>query len=467
MPIRSNSLHVVVLAAGKGTRMKSELPKVLHPVGGKPMLARVLEQAQLLRPVRTHLVVAREHAALRAVAAKWKVSYRVQERPLGTGHAAAVGCMKIPGAATVLVLFGDAALLDAAALRRMVSTARRGALVLRTMLLDRAAPRGYSYLQRSADGVSQRLIVDRLGRGACPVQREADAGGMAFSASWGKQALGKLRQNGAHREYNLTDLVGIAVADGVPIKTIEVSNEEGLGINTPADLLFAEAVISRRQVEALRRKGVLFADPDSVVIRGELRAAAGTFIDRNVVFTGCVVLGSGASVGPNCVVTDTVLGSNATLEAFTHASGARLESGAKAGPFARLRQGSRLGAGARVGNFVETKSVKLGAGVKAGHLSYLGDGTIGTGSNIGAGTVFCNYDGTSKHQTTLGKKTFIGSGTMFVAPVEVGEGCMIAAGSTITKDVAAGEIGYGRARQRNLPAKMRRRKLGFRKKNIP
>ncbi len=458
MPAKRNPLYIVVLAAGKGERMNSTVPKVLHEVSGKPMLTHVLEQVSRLKPVKINLVVSEDNAAIRAAAANWKVHYRIQKKSLGTAHAAMVGCAAIPAHACVLVVFGDSVLIDATKLRRMVNVARKGALALRTMLLKRGQPRGYSYLVRDDIGNVQQLILDRTGKGACPTLREADAGGMAFLADWGKTALAAIRPDGARREYNLTELVRLAAADQIPIKTVEVGRDEGLGINTPAELLYAEAVISRQQVSALQQKGVLFTDPDSVVIRGTLRAAAGVFIDRNVIFTGSVTLAQGASVGPNCVVADTVIAQNAAVKAFTYVDKARLGKGSQVGPFARLRPGSRIGARARVGNFVETKAVELGAGAKANHLAYLGDGRIGAGSNIGAGTVFCNYDGVNKHPTILGDNVFVGSGSMLVAPVEVGEGCLIAAGSVITKDVVAGEIGFGRARQRNLPAKKLRRK---------
>ena len=454
-------LHVVILAAGRGVRMGNGRPKVLVDFCGKPMLAWVLAAVRKLRPARIHVVVGQHAAAVRQALTAPDISWVVQHRPAGTADAAQIGCTKIPATATVLVLFGDLPLVQVANLRRLVTAGRASMLGVRTM--HTSTPHGYSRILRNPAGQPLGLVVHSSATAAQRRITEVDAGGMAFPARWGKAALAQIRPSGIQRERPLTDLVACAIADGIKVRTIAVDAIEGLGVNTPGELLLAEAGYSQLQVAQLQRRGVLFADPNSVAIRGELKASAGVFIDRNVLFQGTTSMAAGTAIGPCCVVKDTSLHRNAQLDAFTHADGAVLKEGAQAGPFARLRPGSVLGKGAKVGNFVELKQVTLGPGAKANHLAYLGDGTVGAAANIGAGTVFCNYDGVAKHRTIVGADAFIGSGSMLIAPVVIGAGALVAAGSVISKDVAPGSTAFGRARQISVRTKGRKRKLAKKK----
>lgn len=444
----------MVLAAGKGERLGSEGPKVLAEVCGRPMLSWILEEAGRLRPARVHVVVGKDGSevarALRGSGARTVT----QPRRNGTADAARVGLAKVPDRANALVLFGDTPLVRAAGLRRLVAAAGSGRLGIRTMAVS--SPHGYSRVIRDARGGVSALVVEREAGPAERRIREVDAGGMAFPAAWGKRALATVRRNRHTREYPLTDLVAAALKDGMRVAAVEVAEEDGLGVNTKAELLHTESVMSARLVDAMAGKGALFADRGSVLVRGDVRAAAGAFVDRNVILEGRVRIAAGCSVGPNCVVRDTDLAAGAAVRAFSHVDGARLGRDSSAGPFARIRPGTVLRAGAKVGNFVETKAAELGEGAKANHLSYLGDGTVGPGANVGAGTVFCNYDGLDKHRTEVGEGSFIGSGSMLVAPVTIGRDAVVAAGSVVTKDVGDGETAFGRARQVNT--RRRRRK---------
>lgn len=445
----------MVLAAGKGERLGSGGPKVLAEVCGRPMISWILEEAGRLRPARIHVVVGKDGSevvrALRGSGARTVT----QPKRNGTADAARIGLANVPDRANALVLFGDTPLVRAAGLRRLVSAAGSGRLGVRTMAVGE--PHGYSRVVRDGRGGVAALVVEREAGAAERRIREVDAGGMAFPAAWGKKALAAVRRNRHTREYPLTDLVAAALKDGMRVAAVEVAEEDGLGVNTKAELLHAGSVMSARLVGAMAGRGVLFADRGSVLVRGDVRAAAGSFIDRNVILEGRVRIAADCSVGPNCVVRDTELAAGASVRAFTHVDGARLGKGAAAGPFARIRPGTVLRAGAQVGNFVETKAAELGEGAKANHLSYLGDGSVGPGANVGAVTVFCNYDGRDKHRTEVGGGAFIGSGSMLVAPVTVGRDAVVAAGSVITKDVKDGETAFGRARQVNTRRSRRKK----------
>lgn len=443
-------LHVVILAAGKGLRMRSQLPKVLHKICGEPLLTHVIRCAQQLRPTKIHVVVNKQAPAVRELVRQHGASCVEQEVINGTAGATQVAVKQIPSTAAVLVLFGDTPLVEPVALRKLVKVARSGGLGLRTMEPEIAT--GYSRVVYDRNGALADLVTEKVATPTQRLLREVDAGGTSFPAGWGKQALAKVKKQ-PYGELVLTDLVALAHAEGMRTRAVKVPPHEGLGANSTAQLLLVQAALSAKRVTELTAAGVLFADPNSVVIYGKLTAQPDTFIDHNVLFEGEVRLAAGSVVGPNCVVRDTTLAEGARLHAFTHAQGATLAKDAQAGPFARLREGSRLEAGAKVGNFVETKATRLGPGSKANHLAYLGDSDIGAAANIGAGTIFCNYDGVNKHHTHIGADSFIGSGSMLVAPVEVGAGALVAAGSVITTDVPAGQLAVGRSRQRNVQRK--------------
>lgn len=435
--------------------MRSKLPKVMHVLCGQPMLEHVMQTARELKPAKIHVVVSPQTPEVKQLATKFGASAVTQPQPTGTGGAAQVAMNKIPNNAVVLILFGDLPLVSGTALKELVTAARKGKLALRTMQVT--PPTGYSRVLRDDQGKMSNLVTEKA---ATPKQKritEVDAGGMAFLASFGKQELPKLKPQPASKELVLTDLVAQAVAHNIPTHTVEVAPELGMGVNTMAQLLAAQAILSKRLVRKLEQAGVMFADPKSVAIYGKVTAQPDVFIDRNVQFGGEVRLAKGSAIGPNCVVIDSKLAAGARLHAFTHCEGATLANDAQAGPFARLRPGSKLGANAKVGNFVETKAAQLAPGSKANHLAYLGDCEVGADSNIGAGTVFCNYDGKDKHSTKVGKNAFVGSGSMLIAPVEVGEGALVAAGSVITTNVPANNLGIGRSRQQNLPKKRKKK----------
>ena len=453
----SKPLHIIILAAGEGTRMGSSLPKVLHRVGGETMLARVLATAASLKPDRIHLVIGAAAAQVRkeAAAAAAGVSFRIQRRRLGTADAVQRGLRGLSGPGTVLVMQGDVVLVRPASLRRLVALARAGAYANLTM---RAVnPAGYGRIVRGEGGEVAAIVGERDASAGQRRICECDAGPVAAPLAWLKGNVAKVGYGRRQRERMLPDLVAMAVASGLAVRTHEVSEDEAAGINSPAQLAAVQARLGARQLEELAARGVVFADIGTVDLRGRLRAASGAYIDRNVIFAGDVRLGAGASIGPNCVIADSVIGAGARVEAFSHVDGAKVGRQCEIGPYARLRTGTVLAARARIGNFVETKNAQLDRRATAKHLAYLGDVSLAESVNIGAGTVFCNYDGSRKHHSAVGRRAKIGAGSMLVSPVKVGDDAEVAAGSVITKDVRPGELAFGRSRQVAVKRRGRRK----------
>ena len=443
------NLHVVILAAGQGTRMRSKLPKVLHPVAGKPMLGHVIDCARSLSPTRIHVVIGHGAELVREQLAAEDIHWVLQTEQLGTGHAVAQALPGTEGADQVLVLYGDVPLLRAETLAQLSSQAGVQALGMLTVTL--ADPTGYGRILRSEAGEVQAIVEQKDASAEQLRIREGNTGIMALPGKHAARWLGSLSNQNAQGEYYLTDVVAMAVAEQIPVEVAHAVDEyEVLGANNRVQLAVLEAEYRRRQAERLMTEGVSLADPARIDVRGDVRVGRDISIDINVVLEGRVVIEDDVIIESNCVLRDCHIGAGSHIKAFSHIDGAELATGCDVGPYARLRPGTRLQAGAKIGNFVETKKADIGAGAKVNHLSYIGDAVVGPDVNIGAGTITCNYDGVNKHQTTIEEGAFIGTNTALVAPVTIGARATTAAGSTITTNVPADTLAVSRARQRNI-----------------
>lgn len=442
------SLDIVILAAGQGTRMRSALPKVLHPVAGKSMLGHVIDTARQLQPHSIQVVIGHGAEAVRERLAAPDLSFVLQAEQLGTGHAVAQALPAL-SAERVLILYGDVPLIAAETLQRLLALVSDQQMGLLTVQL--ADPTGYGRIVRGADGQVEAIVEHKDANAAQRAISEGNTGILAVPGKRLADWLGRLSNSNAQGEYYLTDVIAMAVADGLVVATEQASDEmEVLGANDRIQLSQLERHYQYRAGRRLMAQGVTLIDPARFDLRGEVTVGRDVLIDINVILEGQVVIEDGVHIGPNCVIKDSVLRQGAIVKANSHLDGADVGEGADCGPFARLRPGSVLGAKAHVGNFVELKNAKLGAGAKAGHLSYLGDAEIGARTNIGAGTITCNYDGANKFKTVLGEDVFIGSNSSLVAPVNLGDGATTGAGSTVTADVPANTLAVGRAKQRNI-----------------
>jgi bifunctional UDP-N-acetylglucosamine pyrophosphorylase/glucosamine-1-phosphate N-acetyltransferase len=441
-------LHVVILAAGEGKRMKSSLPKVLQRIAARPMLAHVLDAARALQPAGIHVVHGHGGDQVRAAFADHAdLQWAQQVRQLGTGHAVQQALPAVPDEAQVLVLYGDVPLITAATLRRLL--AAPGALAV--LAAEPVDPDGYGRIVRDSEGHVAAIVEHK---DADDEQRRiglVNTGVIAAQAAALKHWLAALRNDNTQGEYYLTDVFAQAAAEFSPAEIVVVDDAmETEGANDPWQLAQLERAFQLRGVRALCAQGVRFADPARVDIRGTVVAGRDVEIDVDVVLEGEVQLGDDVHVGPFCRLKDVALASGTRVRAHCDLEGTRSEGAALVGPFARLRPGTVLADGVHVGNFVETKNAKLGAGSKANHLSYLGDAVIGGKVNIGAGTITCNYDGVNKSTTTIGDGAFIGSNSSLVAPVTIGVGATIGAGSVITKNAPDGKLTVARGRQETL-----------------
>jgi bifunctional UDP-N-acetylglucosamine pyrophosphorylase/glucosamine-1-phosphate N-acetyltransferase len=451
-------VSVVVLAAGQGKRMHSALPKVLQPLAGRPLLEHVVRAARALEPAGIHVVYGHGGDQVRAAFADQPdLNWALQAEQLGTGHAVAQAMPGIPDGHRVLVLCGDVPLIRPQTLQQLVADEAGGALALLTARVDDAT--GYGRVLRNASGTVTRIVEHK---DAMPEERrvtEINTGLIACDARALRRYLGALKNDNAQGEYYLTDVIGMAFAENVKVDGIAAeSATEVLGINDRAQLAAAERALQRRQAAELMARGVTLADPERIDVRGEVTVGRDVFIDVGVVLEGRVVLGDRARIGPYCVVADSTLGADTRVHSHSVLSGVAAGDDCDIGPFSRLRPGTVLGGHVKAGNFVEIKNSQIAPHSKVNHLTYVGDATVGTDVNVGAGTITCNYDGANKHRTVIGDNAFIGSGTMLVAPVEVGAGATIGAGSTITKDAPAGELTIGRARQATIPGWQRPKK---------
>lgn len=442
------SLDIVILAAGQGTRMRSALPKVLHPVAGKSMLGHVIDTARQLSPRKIHVVIGHGAELVRERLAADDVDFVLQAEQLGTGHAVAQALPHIE-ADKVLILYGDVPLTQVETLSRLLAQASDSQLGLLTVNL--ADPTGYGRIIRDEAGIVQAIVEHKDASEAQRAIREGNTGILAVPGKRLGDWLGRLSNSNAQGEYYLTDVIAMAVADGLVVATETAQEEmEVLGANDRIQLAQLERYYQQRAARRLMTQGVTLLDPARFDLRGEVTVGRDVQIDINVILEGKVVIEDGVQIGANCVIKDSILRRGAIVKANSHIEGAELGEGADCGPFARLRPGAKLGAKAHVGNFVELKNAVLGEGAKAGHLSYLGDAEIGARTNIGAGTITCNYDGANKFKTVMGEDVFIGSNSSLVAPVTLGDGATTGAGSTVTQDVPANSLAVGRAKQRNI-----------------
>ncbi|QLF93525.1 bifunctional UDP-N-acetylglucosamine diphosphorylase/glucosamine-1-phosphate N-acetyltransferase GlmU [Pseudomonas sp. ABC1] len=452
------SLDIVILAAGQGTRMRSSLPKVLHPVAGKSMLGHVIDTARQLQPRGIHVVIGHGADSVRERLAADDLNFVLQAEQLGTGHAVAQALPALT-AERVLILYGDVPLIEQPTLERLLQKVGGEQLALLTVELD--DPTGYGRIVRDESGVVTAIVEHKDATAEQRLIREGNTGILAVPGNRLGDWLGRLSNSNAQGEYYLTDVIAMAVGDGLVVATEKAEDAmEVQGANDRIQLSQLEGHYQQRLANRLMAQGVTLIDPYRFDVRGDVSVGRDVTIDINVILEGRVVIEDDVQIGPNCVIKDSTLRKGAIIKANSHLEGAEVGEGADCGPFARLRPGTVLGAKAHVGNFVELKNAVLGEGAKAGHLSYLGDAEVGARSNIGAGTITCNYDGANKHRTVLGEDVFIGSNSSLVAPLVLGSGSTTGAGSTITEDVPADGLALGRGRQRNIEGWQRPTKSG-------
>ncbi|HLR30179.1 MAG TPA: bifunctional UDP-N-acetylglucosamine diphosphorylase/glucosamine-1-phosphate N-acetyltransferase GlmU [Paenalcaligenes sp.] len=444
-------LNVVVLAAGKGTRMNSALPKVLHTIGGHSMLARVIAAARQLNPARIIVVVGHDAQRVQSrFADQPDLHFVLQEPQEGTGHAVqqAIPELLDDGSeqAKTLVLYGDVPLVQPDTMRGLLQASQQGMAILTELLSD---PSGYGRIVRDAQGQIEAIVEHKDASEEQLKINEVNTGILVAPTTALTDWLKRLSNDNAQREYYLTDIVGFSRADGVPIYAAHPEQPwETQGVNSRVQQAECERAWQRAQAQALLESGVSMADPERFDLRGELHCGQDVFIDVGCVFEGEVHLGDGVHVGPHTYIRNATLQAGAVVHPFTHIDGAQLQDQSQVGPFARLRPGTQLGPDVRIGNFVEIKNSRMGQGAQASHLSYLGDAQIGQRVNVGAGTITCNYDGANKHLTVIEDDAFIGSDSQLVAPVTVGAGATIGAGTTLTRDAPANALTLSRAEQK-------------------
>lgn len=446
----SSNLHIIILAAGQGTRMKSALPKVLHPIAHKPLLAHVLDVAKQLEAESTHVVYGHGGEQVKSALEHYNVKWVLQAEQLGTGHAVEQAVPDIADGQTVLILYGDVPLIQKETLVQLINAASSNALGLLTAKLD--DPAGYGRIIRNETGDVIKIVEQKDATEEQKQVNEINTGMLALNSTRLKGWLKQLENNNAQGEYYLTDVIGMAAIEGVAINTVHpASLKEIEGVNNKLQLAQLEREYQMDQARKLMEQGVTLRDPARFDLRGELEVGRDVIIDVNVIIDGKVKLGDGVTIEANNIIKDTAIGDNVTIHPNCVIESANIGDSCNIGPFARVRPDTVLSNGARIGNFVEIKKSTIGEGSKVNHLSYIGDTIMGKDVNIGAGTITCNYDGANKHQTVIGDNAFIGSDTQLVAPVEVGEGATIGAGSTITHDAPKGELTLSRSPQKTRP----------------
>ena len=441
------SVHTIVLAAGEGSRMKSNRAKSLQRIGGTSMLHKICSTAGKISSKITLVVGFDKDAVIKEVD-EYGLEIIIAEQPkaIGTGDAVKCGISKISTGSTVLVLYGDVPLIQEKTLQKLIEASNNNLSILTTVLDN---PYGYGRVKKDNDGNALSIVEEKDATDKEKEINEIFTGVLCGPQSLLIESLSKINNDNAAGEYYLTDLISIINEKGYKIKTCEASNNEVKGANNKTELAELEALYRKMKAEDLMNQGVTVSDPKRLDVRGDVTAGNDCTIDVNVILEGNISLGENVFIGPNTVLKNATIGDNTKIEAFSHIDGAAIGSDCVIGPYARLREGSRIENSAKVGNFVETKNSTLGEGSKANHFTYLGDTEVGKSSNIGAGTITCNYDGTNKHKTSIGDESFIGSNTALVAPVTVGSNATVAAGSVITKDVPDNGLGVGRAKQNN------------------
>ena len=450
----TNLLNIVILAAGKGTRMHSSKPKVLHEIGGKPILGHVIACAKALKPQKIIVVYGYGGEIVREAFAHENIIWVNQAEQKGTGHAVQQAVPHLDDAANTLILLGDVPLVDAQACKNLIALAQNKLAILS---FNKPDPTGYGRIVRAASG-NVTAIVEH--KDATEAQRqivEVNTGMMAMPNAQLKNWLSRLSNNNAQGEYYLTDIVEFAVKDGIQV-VAEITPDEWsvTGINSKTDLSAIERVHQNRVAQKLLQQGVTLRDASRLDVRGVLNCGRDVEIDVNCLFEGDVILGDKVTIAANCVIKNAVIATGTQILPFTHIDDAKIGENSRIGPYARLRPGTILQADTHVGNFVELKNAQVNIGSKINHLSYVGDSTVGKNVNIGAGTITCNYDGANKFRTVIEDEAFIGSDTQLIAPVTVGKGATIAAGSTITKDVPAGGLTVCRAKEQKTYASWQR-----------
>jgi bifunctional UDP-N-acetylglucosamine pyrophosphorylase / glucosamine-1-phosphate N-acetyltransferase len=442
-------LHVIILAAGEGKRMKSAHAKVLLPLAGRPLLTHVLDCARRLQPEKIHVVYGHRGEQVRAgFSDQADLDWTHQAEQHGTGHAVRLAMANVPDGARVLVLLGDVPLIRAETVRPLIETPAP----LAVLAADLADPHGYGRVLRDGNGRVRAVIEEKDCDAAQRAIATVNTGILAADATHLRAWLSALRNDNAQHEYLITDVFASAAAEGIPAVMVACADaNEAFGANDAWQLAQLERHYQRRQAKALCIHGVRLADPARFDLRGELRAGSDVEIDVDAVFEGAVQLGDRVRIGPFCRISNSQLAGGTEVRAHCDLDGVVTHGPCIIGPFARLRPGAELAAGAHVGNFVEVKNVSIGANSKANHLSYLGDATIGANVNIGAGTITCNYDGVNKHRTTIEDGVFVGSNTALIAPITLGTNSTIGAGSTINKNAPPGELTVARAKQLTIP----------------
>ena len=441
------SLHTIILAAGEGSRMKSNRAKALQKVGGSSMLQKICATAGSISPDIT-LVVGYDKESIIEESKNYSLNISIAEQPMaiGTGDAVRCGLESTISASKILVLYGDVPLIRRETLDNLIKSSDSGLSILTTVLDD---PFGYGRVKKDASGHALAIVEEKDASESDKEINEIFTGVLCGSKDLIEEGLKEIKNDNAANEYYLTDLVSILSQNGIKIKTYNASNDEVKGANSKQELAQLEAIYRKMNSEELFNQGVTISDKSRLDIRGDVTAGKDCSIDVNVILEGTVTLGDNVSIGPNTIIKDSVIGSNSKIEPFSHIDQAIIGDDCVIGPYARLRVGSKIENTAKVGNFVETKNSTLGKGSKANHFTYLGDTEVGEGTNIGAGTITCNYDGKDKHKTVIGDGSFIGSNSSLVAPVTVGSNATVAAGSVINKDVPDNALGFGRAKQEN------------------
>ena len=437
-------MNVVILAAGQGKRMRSDLPKVMHRLAGRPLLQHVLASARSLAPSQIVIVYGHGGEAVRESITEEGVVWVRQAPQLGTGHALQQALPALDASVATLVLYGDVPLTRRTTLETLLGAAGEGISLLTVELAD---PSGYGRIVRRGAEVV-RIVEQKDATAAERAIGEVNTGMMVLPTARLAGWLARLGNDNAQQEYYLTDVIALAAADGVPVRAVQPADTwETLGVNSKTDLAVLERIVQRETAAQLLEEGVTLADPQRVDVRGELACGRDVAIDVNCVFEGRVALGDGVQIGAHCVLRDVRVAAGTRIEPFCHIADAEIGRNCRIGPYARIRPAARLAEDVHIGNFVEVKASEIGAGTKANHLAYIGDSQVGRNVNVGAGTITCNYDGANKHRTVIEDDVFIGSDTQLVAPVRVGRGATLGAGTTLVKDAPEGELTVSRARQ--------------------
>lgn len=441
-------MNVVILAAGMGKRMHSSLPKVLHPLAGKPLLAHVIDTARTLRPTQLCVVYGHGGDAVPSSFTDSDLTFALQQPQLGTGHAVAQALPQLDDKVPTLVLYGDVPLTSSATLARLLSCAGNDKLAILTVNLDN--PTGYGRIVRE-QGRLMRIVEQKDASPAELAIQEVNTGILVAPTAKLRQWLAALSNDNAQGEYYLTDVVAAAVADGVEVVSTQPDDfTETIGVNNKAQLAELERLYQHRIANKLLDQGVTLLDPARLDVRGKLNCGSDVSIDVNCVFEGDVILEDGAIIGAHCVIRDARIGKGVQIKPFSHIDGAIVGAGSLIGPYARLRPGAELGDEVHIGNFVEVKKSTIAARSKANHLAYIGDAQIGSGCNIGAGVITCNYDGVNKFETVIEDDVFVGSDVQLIAPITVGKGATIGAGTTLTKNAPADQLTLSRSKQMSL-----------------